>query len=539
MSNKDFEVAIKDGFIVDGSGNPWYKADIGIKDGRIKKIGSINEDSADTSISADGMVVSPGFIDLHNHSDLNILARPFCKSNIMQGITTAVVGNCAWSMGPINKKFLDDLREYFAPFLLSDFDYKWDWQTLGEYYEKVEKKSIAINLVPLVGHGTLRIAVKGFSQEPLSSDEMTLMKDLLLKSLKEGAFGLSTGLAYPPGSYADKQELKELGKVLQEYGGIYISHMRNEGRDLVEAVEEVIDIGKSNQIPVQISHHKAKGRSNWGKVHYTLRMLEEERKNGLQVGCDVYPYTAGSTTITSILPTWALEGGIKGMLERLQSPEQREKMKRDFIEDNIKEGNDIKDAGFEGIFIASCGNKDYEGKSLLEISKMKGREKEPFEAFFDLLLELRGKATVNKFITNEEDMKLVLAHPLAAVVTDSWATNPEANEKPHPRTYGTFPRVLGKYVREEKILRLEDAIRKMTSYPASIIGLRERGLLVPGFWADIVIFNPETIIDRATYEDPNQYPEGIEYVFVNGKIAVKNNKQFSKGYGQIIRSNFN
>jgi len=539
MSNKDFEVAIKDGFIVDGSGNPWYKADIGIKDGRIKKIGSINEDSADTSISADGMVVSPGFIDLHNHSDLNILARPFCKSNIMQGITTAVVGNCAWSMGPINKKFLDDLREYFAPFLLSDFDYKWDWQTLGEYYEKVEKKSIAINLVPLVGHGTLRIAVKGFSQEPLSSDEMTLMKDLLLKSLKEGAFGLSTGLAYPPGSYADKQELKELGKVLQEYGGIYISHMRNEGRDLVEAVEEVIDIGKSNQIPVQISHHKAKGRSNWGKVHYTLRMLEEERKNGLQVGCDVYPYTAGSTTITSILPTWALEGGIKGMLERLQSPEQREKMKRDFIEDNIKEGNDIKDAGFEGIFIASCGNKDYEGKSLLEISKMKGREKEPFEAFFDLLLELRGKATVNKFITNEEDMKLVLAHPLAAVVTDSWATNPEANEKPHPRTYGTFPRVLGKYVREEKILRLEDAIRKMTSYPASIIGLRERGLLVPGFWADIVIFNPETIIDRATYEDPNQYPEGIEYVFVNGKIAVKNNKQSSKGYGQIIRSNFN
>ena len=538
MSNKDFEIVIKDGFIVDGSGNPWYKSDVGIKDGKIKKIGFINKDLADTIIPADGMVVSPGFVDSHNHSDLNILARPFCESNLMQGITTAVGGNCAWSMGPINKKYLNDLREYFSPFLLDDFDYEWDWQSLGEYYEKVEKKSIAINLAPLVGHGTLRIAVKGFSQEPLSSEEMNLMKDLLLKSLKEGAFGLSTGLAYPPGSYSDKRELIELGKVLQEYGGIYVSHMRNEGRDLVEAVEEVISIGKSNQIPVQISHHKAKGRSNWGKVHYTLKILEKERKNGLQVGCDVYPYTAGSTTITSILPTWALEGGVKEMLERLQNPEQREKMKRDFIEDNIKEGNDIKDAGFEGIFIASCLKKDYEGKSLLEISRIKGMGKEPFEAFFDLLLELKGKATVNKFITDEEDMKLVLTHPLSAVVTDSWATNPEANEKPHPRTYGAFPRVLGKYVREEKILRLQEAIRKMTSYPASIIGLQGRGFLVPGFWADIVIFNPETIIDRATYEDPNQYPEGIEYVFVNGKIAVKRHEISSKGYGQIIRSDF-
>lgn len=536
MENKSYDLVIKGGYVVDGSGNPWYKADIGIKDGRIKYIGSLKNELGDICIQARGMVVSPGFIDLHNHSDLNILARPFCESNIMQGITTVVGGNCAWSMGPINQKYLNDLREYFAPFLLDGFDYGWDWKTLEEYYQKVQKNQIAINLASLVGHGTLRIAVKGFSQEPLSFNEMNQMKELLYQSLLGGAFGLSSGLAYPPGSFADPEELIELGKVLKEYGGIYASHIRNEGSNLIESVQEAIEVGKTNNIPIQISHHKAKGKSNWGKVHYTLRMLENERKKGLQIGCDVYPYTAGSTTITSILPAWVFEGGIKAMLQRLQNKEQREIMKRDFIEDNIKEGNDIKDAGFEGIFIASCENKNYEGKSLMQIIEAKGEKEEAFEALFDLLLELKGKATVNKFTTDEQDMQLVLTHSLSAIVTDSWATNPDAQEKPHPRTYGTFPRVLGKYVREIKILRLEDAVRKMSYYPASIIGLKERGLLIPGYWADIVVFNPDTIIDQATYEDPNQYPEGIEYVIVNGKIAVNKGKLSPRGYGKIISS---
>jgi len=535
MIKKDYELVIKNGYVADGSGNPWYKADVGIKDGRIATIGSINEKDSYRFINAKDLIVSPGFIDLHNHSDLSILARPFCESNIMQGITTAVVGNCGISMAPINKVYLPDLKEYVAPFLLNNYDYGWEWNTLEEYYRKVEKNSIAINLVPLVGHGTLRIAVKGFSQEPLTREEMNKMKSLLSQSLEDGAFGLSTGLVYPPGTYSNTEELIELGSILREYDGIYATHIRNEGRDLVESIQEAIKIGKTNNIPVQISHHKAKGKSNWGKIHYTLRMLEEEREKGLEIGCDVYPYTVGSTTITSILPAWVLEGGVSKMLERLKSEEQRKKIKKDFIDDNIKEGNDIKDAGFEGIIIASCENKKYAGMSLMQIIKMKGETEDPFEAMFDLILELKGNATINKFIMNEQDVQFVLSHPLSAIITDSWATKPCAEEKPHPRAYGTFPKVLGRYVRERKLLRLEEAIRKSTSYPASIIRLKERGLLLHGYWADMVIFNPDTILDKATYQDPNKYSLGIDYVIVNGEVTVEKGNLSEKRYGKVIR----
>jgi len=534
MIKKDYELIIKNGYIVNGSGNPWYKADIGIKNGKIATVGCINEKDGDHLINAKGLIICPGFIDLHNHSDLNILARPFCESHIMQGITTAVVGNCGWSMAPINHMHLSDLQEYFAPFLLSNFDYGWQWSSLEEYYRKVEKNPIAINLVPLVAHGTIRIAVKGFSREPATIEEINKMKFLLRQSLQEGAFGMSTGLAYPPGCYSTTAELMELCNELRDFGRVYASHIRNEGRDLVESVQEAIEIGRKNNIPVQISHHKAKGKSNWGKVTHTLRMLEQERSKGLEIGCDVYPYKAGSTTITSILPNWVLEGGILKMLERLKDDEQRKKIKRSFMENNIREGNDIKDAGFEGIFIASSENQEYEGMSIGEIIKRKKRLNRPFEAMFDLILELKGNATVNKFFMDEGDMQFVLTHPLSAIVTDSWATAPCAKGKPHPRAYGTFPRVLGKYVREKRIIRLEEAIRKMTSYPASIMRIRERGLLHQGYWADIVIFDPNTILDRATYQYPHQYPSGIHYVIVNGKITVEKGNLVQKGYGKVL-----
>jgi len=536
MIKKTYELIIKNGYIVDGSGNPWYKADIGIKDEKIATIGYINEKDGDNLINAKGLIISPGFIDLHNHSDLNILAIPFCESNIMQGITTAVVGNCGLSMAPINQMSLSDLQEYVAPFLLDNFNYGWEWNSLREYYRKVEKNSIMINLVPLVGHGTIRIAVKGFSQEPTKTEEINRMKFLLRQSLEEGVFGMSTGLVYPPGCYSTTAELVELCNVLRQYGRVYASHIRDESRNLVESVQEAIEIGRKNSIPVQISHHKAKGKNNWGKVTHTLRMLEEERSKGLEIGCDVYPYKVGSTTITSILPNWVLEGGVSKMLERLKNNEQRKRIKKDFVEDNIKGGNDIKDAGFEGIFIASSENQKYEGKSIMQIIKMKEMTEMPFEAMFDLIVELKGNATVNKFIIDENDMQLVLSHPLSAIVTDSWATNPSVKGKPHPRTYGSFPRVLGRYVREKKIMRLEEAIRKITSYPASIMRIKDRGLLHQGYWADITIFNPDKILDCATYQNPHQYPLGIDYVIVNGKIAVEKGNLIQEGHGKVLRA---
>ena len=537
MIKKNYELIIKNGYIVDGSGNPWYRADIGIKDGKIATIGCcINEKDGDNIINAKDLIICPGFIDLHNHSDKNILARPFCKSNIMQGITTAVVGNCGSSMAPISQMYLYNLQEYFAPSLLDNFDYGWEWSSLGDYYRKVEKKSIAINLAPLVGHGTIRMAVKGFSQEPVTTEEMEKMKFLLRQSLQEGAFGMSTGLVYPPGCYSTTAELVELCDELRNFRRVYTSHIRNEGRELVESVQEAIEIGRKNNITVQISHHKAKGKSNWGKVTHTLRMMEQERTKGLEIGCDVYPYLAGATTITSLLPGWVLEGGISKMLERLKNDEQRKRIKKDFIEDNIKDGNDIKDAGFEGIIIASSKNQKYEGMSIGEIIKKKKRLNEPFEAMFDLILELKGKATVHKFIMDEEDMQFVLTHPLSAIVTDSSGTDPSSKGKPHPRAYGTFPRVLGKYVREKRIMRLEEAIRKMTSYPASIMRIRERGLLHQGYWADIVVFDPDKIIDCATYQNPHQYPLGIHYVIINGKIAVNQGNLAQEGYGKVLRA---
>lgn len=537
VKKRKYEIIIKNGFIVDGSGNPWYKADIGISDGKIITIERyINEKDGDRIINAKNLIVSPGFIDTHNHSDKNILARPFCKSNIMQGITTIVTGNCGNTMAPIDQKYLSDLQGYIVSSLIENYDYGWDWNSFGDYFRKVEKKPISVNLAPLVGHGTIRVAVKGYSQEPATKNEMKKMKFLLRQSLQEGAFGMSTGLVYPPGCYSDTAELVELCDELRSFGRVYASHLRNEGRDLVESVQEAIEIGEKNNITVQISHHKAKGKSNWGKVRHTLRMMEEERSKGLEIGCDVYPYLAGATSITTILPGWVLAGGMLKMLERLKSDEQRKRIKRDYIEDNIPDGNELKDTGLEGIFIASSKDQRYEGMSIYEIIKRKKRLHESVDAMLDLILELEGNASIHKFMMDKEDMRYVLAHPLSAIASDSSGVDISPKGKPHPRAYGTFPRVLGKYVREEKIIRLEEAIRKMTHYPASIMRIRDRGLLQQGYWADIVIFDPDKIIDRATYQNPHQYPLGIDFVMVNGKIAVEEGSIAQEGYGKILRA---
>lgn len=528
------DLVIRNGKILDGAGNPWFSGDIGVKDGKIVKIGKI-EERGKHEIDAKGLFVSPGFIDIHTHADLTILAVRDAQSYVTQGITTAIASNCGLAMAPINPEKLDLLKSYVSPFLVRDFDYGWDWGSFGEFYEKVEKGGIAINIVPLAGHGTIRIFVKGFDPSTPSPEELSKMKDLLRKCIDEGAFGLSTGLIYPPGSYSETWEIVELAKVLGEKGGVYLSHIRNESKRLIEAVEEAIEIGEKAGVPVQISHHKASGKPNWGKVNATLRLMERARERGVEVNCDVYPYPAGSTTITALLPPWVLEGGIEKMLERLKDKEVRTKIVKDIEEDNFKGENFLKSAGWSGVLISQCLNKNYEGKTLEEILKEKGKLGDPYNGLFDWMLEIKGDAAMVIFLMDEDDVKTVLSHKLSMVGSDSWVTSPSVGGKPHPRAYGTFPRVLSKYVKDEKVLSLEEAIRKMTSLPASKMRIPLRGLIKEGFWADTVIFDLNKVKDKATFQDPHQYAEGIEYVVVNGEVVLDRGKLTGKRPGRVIR----
>ncbi len=520
-----FDLVIKEGLVVDGTGNPWLRKDIGVINGKITRLGHITEDSGET-IDATGMIIAPGFIDLHNHSDFSILAYPSAESYIMQGVTTAVVGNCGLSLAPLNSDNLSLLKRYLSPFLRAGFDYGWEWRTLAEFYQKVEKQSISLNLAPLVGQGTIRLAVKGFDSTGSSAEEMDQMKKLLIQSLESGAFGMSTGLIYPPGCYSSTEELIELASVLREYGAIYTTHMRNEGDRLIESLEEAIETAEANGIPIEISHHKATGKSNWGKVNATLRLMEQARQRGVEVNCDVYPYIAGSTTITSLLPTWTLAGGVEKMLDRLKDKQTRQSIKPEST--RLFE--------WDGIVIAECPlKKEYQGKSLEGILKETNRFDDPYEGLFDLILEIERNATIISFMMDEDDLRTVMSSSLSSFISDSWVTAPDAGGKPHPRAYGTLPRVIGKYVREEKLLTLEQAIRKMTSLPAAKIGLKCRGILREGFWADVVIFDQAVIKDQATFDDPHQYPEGIEYVIVNGQVVVDHGKLTGVRPGKILR----
>jgi len=533
MLNHYYDLLIKNGRVIDGTGNTWFKKDIGISEGKIKSLGFI-DGNAEKTIDADGMIISPGFIDLHSHVDQDILAYPNAENCIMQGITTAVVGNCGMSMAPISSDKVDLLKKYLSPFLVKNFNYEWDWETLGEFHKKVEKQGISLNIAPLVGHGTIRLAIKGFDSSKVSRQEMNKMKILLEQSIKEGVFGMSTGLTYPPGCYSTTDELIELGSVLKKYGLVYATHIRNESDRLMEAVEEAIKIGEENNIAVEISHHKSFGKENWGKINASLRLMEQARSRGIEVNCDVYPYIAGNTTITAVLPTWILNSGVGKMLEYLKNKEMREKIKKEITENTIKGENYIKITGWNGLVINECQLKEeYEGKSLENILKDKNKFNNPFEGFFDWLLEIEGNATMTIFSMDEDDVKTIISNPLSAIITDESAAS-ILEGKPHPRKYGTYPKVLGKYVREENILTLENAIRKMTSLPASKIGLKRKGIIKEGFDADIVIFDPKSIIDKATYIEP-KYSEGIKHVIVNGQIVVDNAKPTGLRPGKILK----
>jgi N-acyl-D-aspartate/D-glutamate deacylase len=526
-----FDLLIRHGTVIDGTGAPGMTADIGVSNGRITAIAQALGGNAAREIDASGRVVAPGFIDVHTHSDFTLLSAPGADSKVRQGITTEVVGNCGFSPAPVSPQTLDLLREYVG-FLNPDLP--WDWQRLGEFYQRVSERGCAINVAPLVGHGAVRIAVMGFDNRPPTAGELGQMQRLVREAMEDGAFGLSSGLIYTPGCYGDAAELIALAQVAREEGGIYTTHMRGEGGTLEEAIAEALRIGEEAGIPVQISHLKASGRENWGKMDRALRMIEEGRERGIAVTADIYPYTAGSTTMTSLFPTWTLEGGMERFLARIGDPATRRR-----IIDEAQGGqegwswtNSV--LAWDDIMVSSCQQqKHFEGQTVAQIAAAMG--KEPPEAVMDFLLAEQGRASIVLFMMSEDNVARGIAHPMLMIGSDSLAVATGQGGKPHPRTYGTFPRVLGKYVRQEGLISLEDGVRKMTSMAADKLGLTDRGVLAKGKAADITIFDAATVADLATYEEPHQFPVGIDYVIVNGQIVVEHGEQHAVLPGQVLK----
>lgn len=524
------DVIIKNGRVVDGTGNPWFLGDIGIKDGIIVHVGKVEQESKEV-INAHKQVISPGFIDGHCHSDLMILDHPESEIKLQQGVTTEVVGNCGLAPAPFFKENGELLQSYVEP-VLGKTTWRWPWETIEQYMETVAKVNLSANISTYVAHGALRIAVMGFDKRPASKNELKQMKHLLEEGLKAGAIGLSIGLLYAPGSYTTKEEIVEVCSVLPKYNGLFSTHIRGEGNNLIPSIKEVIWIAEKSGLSLHISHLKAAGKRNWGKILEALEIIEDARSRGMDVTCDVYPYNAGSTTITTLLPPWVLEGGIQKTLERIKDKEIRKRIKIELNQEQEEWDNLVVSTGWDNVFISSVHSKEnirLEGKNILEISNL--RSTDPVDCVLDLLIEEEGKISIVFFHMSENEVSQVIAWEKSLIASDSLTCQ---TGKPHPRLYGSFPRVFVKYVRENKVLSLEQAVRKVTSFPAQRFKLGKRGLLIPGYVADIVIFDPDTISDKATYQKPKQFPEGISYTFVNGVKTMEFGKHSQAREGKLI-----
>ncbi|MFX1505928.1 MAG: amidohydrolase family protein [Promethearchaeota archaeon] len=537
----EYDLIIKNCKIIDGTGNPWYHADVGIRNGKITKIDRLYKEKTERNINADGFVVAPGFIDPHSHSDFAIPFDPRLESTVRQGITTTVIGNCGESLAPINPDKLEMFEKLANLFSPPGEKLKISWYTFTEYLEAIEKVCCPINIVPLVGFGTVRIAGgPGFEDRPPTSEELNQMKMYVHEAMKSGAFGMSTGLIYTPQVYASTEEIIELAKVVAEYGGLYFSHIRGEGATVVKAVEELIQIvGKSGCSGGQVAHHKVSGQLNWGKSKETLHLMAKANEKGLNITCDQYPYNRSMTSLITILPPWVHIGGIEKIFERLEDSDTLERIKND-ITQGIQGWENLMALGGENIYISSVKTDRWravEGKSIREITKLKDNPDDITTAL-DLIREEKGEVSIVCEGMDEEEIRRIMTSKYAMIGTDGWGVAPTGilgHGKPHPRFYGTYPRVLGKYVREEGLLTLEDAIRKMTSFPAQKLGLHYRGIIRENMWADIVVLDPNEVIDRATYENPHQFPVGIKHVIINGELVVEDEKQTEKLPGKILR----
>lgn len=527
-----YDLLIAGGSVLDGNGTPAVRADVAIRNGIIAAVGDLGPAAAARRIDATGLTVAPGFIDIHNHSDYTILSEPRAESMIRQGVTTMVLGESR-SAGPVKPGVNENARAR-ADGVVEE------WTTLGGYFETLQRKRMSTNIASYVGEEQAWTYVKGYGQSAATPQELEAMKALVAQAMEEGALGLSTALLQPPSSLATTANLIELAKVAKRYGGIYSSHIRDEGEHVFEAVDEAIQVGKGAIIPVDIIHMKIAHKKLWGRIGEIVAKVQQARDAGYDVQANVYPYTAGQNNLSSIVPPWAHDGGREKMLERLADPVARRRMRQEVLNGLPNWYNHYlaTGGGWEGMLLVSLQNernKPFQGRRMSELIAARGGN--PADVLFDVLLEEHGTVPTVFFHHSEQDMQTVLRQPWTSIGSDGTAVSPDGpsgRSHPHPRYYGTFPRVLGRYVRELKVLSLPEAVRKMTSMNADKIGLEERGRLQRGKAADVTIFDQDRIIDKATFEQPHQFPVGIEYVIVNGVVTVDRGQHTDARAGRVL-----
>ena len=531
-----YDILILHGKLIDGSGQPGHITNIAIRGDRIVKIGPLAGAQARRTIDAKGLVVSPGFIDMLGQSETSLLIDNRALSKLSQGITTEITGEGA-SIAPQDALTIASLEPSIAPYHL-----KIDWTDLNGYFARLEKQGIPINLGTYVGAAQVREAVLGDVNREPTPEELQKMQALVADAMKQGAFGLSTALIYPPGHYAKTEELIALAKIVKPYGGVYATHMRSEGQSEIPAIQEALRIGREAKIPVEIFHLKVSGKTRWGSMPNVIKMLREARNAGEQVAADMYPYVAGATTLASAMPPWVADGGMDKLLERLHDPQIRARIRTELASDHPDWENLYFDSGGpSGVMVSSVVNPDlkqYTGKTVAQIAEE--QKKDPLDALFDFILADKGLTGALYFIAAEEDLQYGLKQPFTSIGLDAGEMPPDGllyEPHAHPRAWGSMPRFLGHYVRDLHLLSLEEAIHKITGLPAQREDLSQRGLIKTGYFADITIFDPKTIIDKATYTSPTQVSEGVKYVIVNGQVAFEDGKMTGAMPGRALRRN--
>jgi N-acyl-D-amino-acid deacylase len=532
-SAQPLDLVIRNGHIVDGTGSPWYSGDIAIRDGKIAAIGQLTQ-PAERSIDARGMTVAPGFIDMLGQSEITILVNPHLPSKIFQGITTEITGE-GGSVAPLKDNIVRSDRSAYAHYQITP-----DWTTFRQYFARLEKQGLGINLASYVGATQVRRMVLGDEDRAPNPAELERMRELVRTAMQDGAVGVSTSLQYAPAPYATTDELVALATEAAKLGGIYATHMRSEGDAIIAAIDEVIRIAREAKVPAEIWHLKAAGKSNWGRMPEIVARIEKARQSGLDITADTYAYPAWYNSFSAFIPPWAHDGGDAKLVERLKDPAMRARIRKEMQEPSSKWDNEWQEIpGAESILVSVVQNPKLvplQGKTIADVAKL--WNKDPIDTIFDLLIQDNAFASVAVFGMSEPDVALALAQPWVSICNDSQGTAPDGllgREHPHPRAYGTFPRILRKYVREERKLSLEEAIRKFSALPAQKMRLADRGVLKNGMWADIVIFDPATIRDRATFENPNQLSEGMQFVLVNGIPVIEDGKQTEALPGKVLR----
>lgn len=535
-----FDIKIINGTLIDGSGEARRQADIGITGDKITAIGNLKEAQSQATIDAKGKVVSPGFIDIHTHSDLSILYDRHTNSKIHDGVTTETVGNCGIGVTPVNPANKQLLLDYLGTRMIGSLPVKLDthWESFADYLDYVNANNPSVNVAPLVAQGPIRIAEMGFAKEPANPAQIKNMQAMVRKAMQEGGLGLSSGLVYLPGAYTNTAELTEVTKPIKEFGGFYVTHLRSEGDDMFEALEEAITIAKGAGVPLHVSHLKLSSGKVHGQTDRLFKRIADAEAEGLEISFDVYPYSAGMTAMTALLPAWVFEGGIQKLLERIQDPAQRAKIIQDCTTGLPGWQSFSKDATWDGVIVSTVINessKYLEGRTVRNIAEEMG--KDPFDAVFEMLRMENGRLQVVVKMMGDADVEKIIAHPKGSFGSDGMSLSTEgllAFGKPHPRAYGTHGIILSKYVREKKLISLETAVRKMTAMPAERLKLDRRGLIKEGFFADVTVFDEGTVKDNATYDEPKQYTTGIDKVIVNGQVVLSDGKHQEVFPGRVI-----